>query len=53
MNKKLQDEITGFNVNQMKTLFWQTFGWMENHDKEEINKAVKSAMIDARKEASK
>lgn len=43
------DEINGFNLNQMRTLFFQVKGWMDNFNSKEVDKAIESAMIDARK----
>lgn len=50
MNKAQEDEINRLSRDQLLTLFWQTYGWMDVHDGEELHKAIESAMIDARKE---
>lgn len=50
MDKNLMDEINKFNSNQLRTLFFQTYGWMKNEYNDDITKAIESSMIDARKD---
>lgn len=39
-----EDEINALTHDQLRSLFWQTYGWMSVHNKTEMDKAVSSAL---------
>ena len=50
MNKEQESEINAFSDDQLRTLFWQVYGWMSVKHETEMDMAVESAVGYAKRE---
>lgn len=41
--------IRDLNIDELRLLFWQTYGWMCNNHKDEMDQAIASALLDITK----